>query len=99
MKANVNDRISCMGEIVKISKIIRQDYWEGYGFDIEFLDARGKYRHWKQELDGGKLLRTVPTHFIVGESGGVYYDEEGNKVLLDYYGGDVTDLFKKYGML
>lgn len=98
-KATVGDKVKALGFVVTIGKILYQDYWEEDGWDIEFIDSEGQYRHWKQGFDGGELLRSIPTHFVVGESGGKYYDEDEMLHYLDFYGGDVTDLFKKYGML
>lgn len=90
--------VACMGIRAEIDKILYAEYWDRYGWDIEFIDSKGNYRHWKQNEDGGELQRPLPKkHFIVGQTNGAYYDDEGKKHLLDYYGTDCTDLFKKYG--
>lgn len=50
------DRIHCNGITVEIGKVVYQDYYAGT-WDIEFFDTQGNYRHWKQALDGGHLVR------------------------------------------
>lgn len=55
--ADVGDKIVVEGKSVTISKILSQDYWDRFGFDIEFVDGRGQYRHWKQHEDGGELIK------------------------------------------
>lgn len=46
--------IACMGVTVTIEKILFQDFYKDW--DIEFIDTEGNYRHWKQSIDGGKLI-------------------------------------------
>lgn len=57
--AKVGDKIKACGQIVTIGEIISQDYWgEGRGgWYIEFKDKKGMYRYWKQQYDGGELIR------------------------------------------
>ena len=57
MKAQEGDKIRWRGSEWTIKKIYGQDYWEGYGWRIEFEDTHGGYHHWKQEMDGGELIR------------------------------------------
>lgn len=57
MTANTGDKVECMGMVVEIGKILYQDFWPPYGWDIEFLDTRGWYHHWKQWDDGGRLIQ------------------------------------------
>lgn len=52
----IGDVIECGGVKVEVGEILHQDYWNGYGWDVEFKDKNGNYRHWKQEYDGGKLI-------------------------------------------
>lgn len=76
-RAQVRDKVSCQGKVVTIDRILYQDYWDRFGWDIEFVDTENHYRHWKQYEDGGELIRNQP--------------------LMDTYGVDCTDLFRKYG--
>lgn len=52
----IGDRVCCNGFIVTIAEIYRQDWFECYGFDAEFVSTDGVYRSWKQGLDGGFLV-------------------------------------------
>ena len=56
MKAKAGDRITVKGITFEIQKVLSQDYFEGDGWDIELRDTTGMYRHWKQWLDGGRLI-------------------------------------------
>ena len=51
------DRISAMGINVTIDRILFQCFIPGSGYDIEFTDKNGIYRHWKQWEDGGNISR------------------------------------------
>ena len=61
------DKISALGEKAIVDKIIYQDFFgykraaapgsDCFGFDIEFIDTKGNYRHWKQNQDGGNVAR------------------------------------------
>ncbi len=54
--AKIGDKISAMGITVTIAVLFYSDYDERDGWDIEFKDEHGKYRHWKQVYDGGEYL-------------------------------------------
>ena len=95
----IGDIVEVFNKEYKIEKILHCEYWDNYGYDVEFIDTKGIYHHWKQNLDGGKLKRIKPQSINASNfDGGIYYDK-GNKVYLNCYGGDCTDLLKKYGML
>lgn len=46
--------IKCMG-ITACIDIVLYVYREREGWDIEFIDTTGHYRHWKQWYDGGEI--------------------------------------------
>jgi hypothetical protein len=69
--------IKCMGLVVCIDKVL-YSHKEMYGWDIEFIDTEGNYRHWKQWDDGGEI-------------------DFPKKKLINCYGSDCTELFRKYG--
>jgi len=62
MRATTEDlkgaTIECMGIEVTIDKVYYA-YKECEGWDIEFIDSNGNYRHWKQWYDGGKLKKPL----------------------------------------
>lgn len=61
-EARPGDQIKACGEFVTIKKILYQDYWESKDlWDIEFIDSKGNYRHWKQSYDGGQFIPLVET--------------------------------------
>ena len=49
------DIIKVQGTSLTVDKIFYQDF-DGF-WDVEFLDAKGKCRKWKQFFDGGELIR------------------------------------------
>ena len=52
----IGDKIHCKGITCRVKEIYHQEYWEGYGFIIEFMDINGIYRSWKQGIDGGYVI-------------------------------------------
>lgn len=56
-EVKIDDKIKCQRQLVTISEIISQNYYDRDGWFIEFLDANGHYRYWKQYCDGGELIR------------------------------------------
>lgn len=48
------DTIVCKGIKSTIKEVKYQD-WDG-DFITEFIDTNGKYRSWKQCIDGGKVI-------------------------------------------
>ena len=58
------DKIYCKKMTVTIQEIFYQSFDENaQAWDVEFTDASGKYRRWKQHLDGGEVIgrpRTQP---------------------------------------
>jgi hypothetical protein len=69
VKIEVGNKISALGHIYEVGKILFQDAYMWYPsnakendekvptYDIEFLDPRGGYHHWKSNLDGGRVIR------------------------------------------
>ena len=93
----IGAKVTALGKTYEIAKVLYAEYWERDGYDIEFLDPRGGYHHWKQWDDGGEIKFQMPRYVKVGEfEGGVFYKGE-EKRLVDSYGTDCTDLFRKYG--
>lgn len=96
-KELVGAEITALGYTFKIAKVIYAEHWDRFGYDIEFLDPRGGYHHWKQWDDGGEIKLPMPTYIEHGKfEGGVYY-RNGEKRLVNCQGTDCTDLFRKYG--
>lgn len=54
-KVCVGDKITALGYTFEVAKIIYQDCFNG-NYDVEFLDPRGGYHHWKSEFDGGHII-------------------------------------------
>jgi len=51
----VGDIITAYGHYYTVGKIIYQDCYMG-NYDVEFLDDRGNYHHWKSKFDGGRII-------------------------------------------
>ena len=50
------DKITAFGYTFEVDEVIYQDYYMG-NYDVEFLDTRGGYHHWKSEFDGGRVIK------------------------------------------
>ena len=55
-KAMKGAKVKAMGIIATIDILYYSDYDERDGWDIEFKDTNGIYRHWKQIYDGGEYV-------------------------------------------
>ena len=55
MRVCVGDSITALGHTFEVAQIIYQDCYDG-NYDVEFLDPRGGYHHWKSEFDGGHII-------------------------------------------
>lgn len=55
-KVCIGDSITALGHTFEVAKIIYQDCFNG-NYDVEFLDPRGGYHHWKSEFDGGHIIK------------------------------------------
>ena len=64
-------------EKIVVRKILEQHYLDGYGYDLEFDDIHGKYRHWVQWLDHGSAYApgTIPTDQETGRMAAGLYSE------------------------
>lgn len=58
---SVGDIVVVKNRKYNIAKILSQDYWDRFGWDIEFIDDQNKYHHWKQYEDHGELIRKGET--------------------------------------
>lgn len=57
--ANVGDKVRWKGKEWVITKILSQEFWDRFGWDIEFIDSNDNYHHWKQHEDGGEFVRVL----------------------------------------
>ena len=55
MRVCVGDSITALGHTFEVAQVIYQDCYQG-NYDVEFLDPRGGYHHWKSEFDGGHII-------------------------------------------
>ena len=81
-RARKGDYVHFCGRTYQIAEVLFSD-WCGT-WNIEFLDTDGRYRHWNEYYDEGKLIPVRST-------------SENRRV--NRFGDDCTDLFLKYGML
>ena len=58
MRVRIGDSITALGHTFEVAQIIYQDCYNG-NYDVEFLDPRGGYHHWKSEFDGGYVIKGV----------------------------------------
>lgn len=93
------DTIVSMGVSVVIREVLSQDlYNDEYDdsrsyVDIEFLDSKGMYRHWKSSLDGG-YVRYFDDGNVYNElSDGTKKKLEKAKLCLENAGIDLNDSF------
>lgn len=65
-KLQHGDRITALGITCTIDRILYLDHFgdrppapgsDMWGYDVELIDTRGNYRHWKQNQDGGAAFR------------------------------------------
>ena len=56
LKLEPGATIICKGIKAVIKEIKYQEWWNDYGFIVEFIDTNGNYRSWKQGSDGGKVI-------------------------------------------
>lgn len=56
MKVEIGDKITALGYTFEVAQIMYQDYYQGC-WDVEFLDPRGGYHHWKSIYDGGHVIK------------------------------------------
>lgn len=73
MRIEVGDAISAMGYTFTVGKILHQVYngdlahsggSDCWGYDVEFMDDNGGYHHWKQNQDGGEVVRSDEMKFV-----------------------------------
>lgn len=72
VKANVGDMVKVNGCSYVIGELYNADYWDRFGWDIEFVDTHGNYHHWKQYEDGGEfIVETQKVEWEILEKKGV----------------------------
>lgn len=84
-KLKVGDSIVVRGKSYEIAEIYEQDYYDDVDsrkyelpdrsyIDIEFKDTKGKYHHWKSNIDGGHVIyadsgvQLFSKYFLTGEN-------------------------------
>ena len=60
------DQITAQGHTFTVWRILYQDCISG-SYDVEFIDDADGYHHWKQDQDGGHIIRS-------GRAGNYYLD-------------------------
>lgn len=55
-EVKTGDKVQCKGTTIIINEILDQDFYRN-NWSIEFKDLNGAYYFWKQQFDGGKLIR------------------------------------------
>lgn len=68
-KINPGDQITALGHTFTVWSILYQDCCGG-DYDVEFIDDRDRYHHWKEEYDGGTITRS-------GEPGDYFRETSG----------------------
>jgi hypothetical protein len=71
--------IKAQGTTATVDRVLYSEKWHDE-YDIEFIDAKGNYRHYKQWDDGGEVI--LP--------------DKKKRPLVNQYGTDCTDIFAKY---
>lgn len=66
MKVEIGDKITALGYTFEVARIMYQDYYQGY-WDVEFLDPRGGYHHWKSIYDDGHVIKKGGINMTVKE--------------------------------
>ena len=51
------DQISALGHTFTVWSILYQDHLCGT-YDVEFIDDQDRYHHWKEDSDGGHVVRS-----------------------------------------
>lgn len=63
------DRITALGHTFTVWYILYQDHLCDT-YDVEFIDDHDRYHHWKQEYDGGTVIREgLPAKYFRETSG------------------------------
>jgi len=57
MLAKIGDIVKAKGISVEIAEINYQEWYKEEGWNIEFMDTNDNYRSWKQQFDGGELIK------------------------------------------
>lgn len=57
-KVRVGDKIRAKGSTFTVKQILSYEDWgNDGGIYLEFVDTNNQYHYWKQDLDGGEVIR------------------------------------------
>ena len=51
MKVEINDIVKVNGREYEVERVLYCEFWDRYGYDVEFIDTSGNYHHWISPLE------------------------------------------------
>ena len=91
--------IKCRGLSVTIDEVLDAHHYENEGWFIEMIDTDGKYRYWKQYMDGGEIYPSdalQELRELCERNFRVLDYEKGLIVTFDRYEGTDAQYFETY---